>query len=175
MVISIIFPKHFFPWLAPHCFCSHSLLDLFGCYLFSDTPCMMPTCHSESELLYLGGDSPSEEYCVAEIEGRWVGEHTQPVSAMGSHAERAVPLIQSEEERCEVQRDKNAHPHGPVERPHEGSDGCCRVPATNLNDIKKHELDSIHFFLFCYLDHNCYSYSLFPEDNQSQHHSNYYN
>lgn len=56
---------------------------------------------------------------------------------MGCHAEGAVPLVQGEEKRGEVQRDKNTHPHGPVERPHEGSDGGCSVSATNLVGQKK--------------------------------------
>lgn len=84
------------------------------------------------ELLYLGGDSASEQYGVAEIEGGGVGEDAEPVPAMGCHAEGAVPLVQGEEERGEVQRDENTHPHGPVEGPHEGSDGGRSVPATNL-------------------------------------------
>lgn len=53
---------------------------------------------------------------------------------MGCHAKGAVPLIQGEEERCEMQRDKNTHPHGPVEGPHECSNGSCSVPATDLLD-----------------------------------------
>lgn len=53
---------------------------------------------------------------------------------MGCHAKGAVPLIQGEEERCEMQRDKNTHPHGPVEGPHEGSNGSCSIPATDLLD-----------------------------------------
>lgn len=56
---------------------------------------------------------------------------------MGCHAEGAVPLVQGEEKRGEVQRDKNTHPHGPVERPHEGSNGGCSVSATNLVGQKK--------------------------------------
>lgn len=51
---------------------------------------------------------------------------------MGGHAEGAVPLVQGEEERSEVQRDEDAHPHGPVQRPHEGSNGSCCVSAANL-------------------------------------------
>lgn len=51
---------------------------------------------------------------------------------MGRHAEGTVPLVQGEEERGEMQRDENPHPHGPVERPHKGSDGGRSVPATNL-------------------------------------------
>lgn len=54
------------------------------------------------ELLYLGGDSASKQYGVAEIEGGGVGEHTQPVPAMGCHAEGTVPLVQGEEERGEM-------------------------------------------------------------------------
>lgn len=138
---------------------------------------MTPARHREGELLYLSGDGASEEYCVAEIEGRRVGEHTQPVSAMGGHAKRAVPLVQGEEECGEVQRDENADPHGPVERPHEGSDGRCRVPATNLNDMNKKkrtlEIHSKHFILWCLIQ-NCHyiSYSLFPENYHCQHNSN---
>lgn len=51
---------------------------------------------------------------------------------MGRHAKGAVPLVQGEEERGEVQRDENPHPHGPVEGPHEGADGGCRVFAADL-------------------------------------------
>lgn len=89
------------------------------------------------ELLYLGGDSASKQYGVAEIEGGGVGEDAQPVPAVGRHAEGAVPFVQGEEERGEVQRDEDAHPHGPVERPHEGADGGCGVPATNLKTKPK--------------------------------------
>ena len=51
---------------------------------------------------------------------------------MGRHAKRAVPLVQREEERGQVQRDEDAHPHGPVQRPHEGADGGRRVFAADL-------------------------------------------
>lgn len=92
----------------------------------------MMSVNNRENILYLGGHSASEEYCIAEIEGRRVGEHAQPVPAVGCHPEGAVPFIQGEEERSEVQCDKNAHPHGPMERPHEGSDGSCSVVASNL-------------------------------------------
>lgn len=91
---------------------------------------------------YLGGDGAAKQYGVAEVEGRGVGEDAQPVPAVGRHAEGAVPLVQGEEERREVQRDENAHPHGPVEGPHEGSDGGRRVPTPNLGDYKKAALSS---------------------------------
>lgn len=58
--------------------------------------------YQTGELLYLGGDSASKQYGVAEIEGRGVGEHTHPVPAMGSHAKRAIPLIQCEEQCGEM-------------------------------------------------------------------------
>lgn len=88
-------------------------------------------------MLYLGGNSASKENGVAKVECRGVGKDPQPVPAMGRHAKWAVPLVQGEEERSEVQRDEDAHPHGPVEGPHEGSDGSCGVFATNLDEHKK--------------------------------------
>lgn len=91
---------------------------------------------------YLGGDGAAKQYGVAEVESRGVGEDAQPVPAVGRHAEGAVPLVEGEEERREVQRDENAHPHGPVEGPHEGSDGGRRVPTPNLGDYKKAALSS---------------------------------
>lgn len=91
---------------------------------------------------YLGGDSTAKQYGVAEVESRGVGEDPQPVPAVGCHAEGAVPLVQGEKERCKVQRDENAHPHGPVKGPHEGSDGGRRVPTPNLGDYKKVALSS---------------------------------
>lgn len=93
-------------------------------------------------ILYLGGDSASKQYGIAEIQGRGVGEDAQPVPSMGRHPKGAVPLVQCEEKRGEVQRDKNSHPHGPVERPHEGSDGGCSVSAANLVEQKKLDLSS---------------------------------
>lgn len=93
-------------------------------------------------MLYLGGDSASKQYGVAEIQGRGVGEDAQPVPTMGRHPKGAVPLVQGEEKCGEVQRDKNSHPHGPVERPHESSDGGCCVSATNLVEQKKLDLSS---------------------------------
>lgn len=91
---------------------------------------------------YLGGDGAAKQYGIAEVESRGVGEDAQPVPAVGRHAEGAVPLVQGEEERREVQRDENAHPHGPVKGPHEGSDGGRRVPTPNLGDYKKAALSS---------------------------------
>lgn len=115
----------------------------------------MLTIYQLGERLYLGGDSASKQYGVAEIEGRGVGEHTHSVPAMGCHAERAVPLIQGEEECGEMQCDKDAHPHGPVERPHEGSNGSCSVSATNLVGHKQiivQETALIHFTALCTSD-----------------------
>lgn len=118
-------------WTNAHPLLPHSAISI---------PC--PSLHDaylshRGELLYLGGDSASKQYGVAEIEGGGVREHPQPVPAMGCHAEGAVPLVQGEEERGEMQRDKNPHPHGPVERPHEGSDGGCSVPAAYLSGQNK--------------------------------------
>ena len=67
---------------------------------------------------------------------------------MGRHAEGAVPLVQGEEERGEMQRDEDAHPHGPVEGPHEGSDGGRGVPASNLVG-HKHTADTPSANLTC--------------------------
>lgn len=89
---------------------------------------------------YLGGDGASEQDGVAEVEGGGVGEDAQPVPAVRRHAEGAVPLVQGEEERGEVQRDEDAHPHGPVEGPHEGSDGGRRVFAADLGWGGNHAL-----------------------------------
>lgn len=106
--------------------------DLSLQFIFPAPPSRDADLSDRGELLYLGGDSASKQDGVAEIEGRGVGEHTQPVPAMRCHAEGAVPLIQGEEERREMQRDENARPHRPVERPHKGSDGGCSVVAANL-------------------------------------------
>lgn len=89
---------------------------------------------------YLGSDGAAEQYGVAEVEGRGVGEDAQPVPAVRRHAERAVPLVQGEEERREVQRDEDAHPHGPVEGPHEGADRGGGVPTPNLRGHMKKRL-----------------------------------
>lgn len=86
---------------------------------------------------HLGGDGASKQDGVAEVEGGGVGEDAQPVPAVGRHAEGAVPLVQGEEERGEVQRDEDPHPHGPVEGPHESADGGCRVFAADLGSRAK--------------------------------------
>lgn len=91
--------------------------------------------------LYLGGDGAAEQYSVAEVEGRGVGEDAQPVPAVRRHAEGAVPLVQGEEERREVQRDEDAHPHGPVQGPHEGADGGGGVPAPDLRGVTGKQLN----------------------------------
>lgn len=106
--------------------------DLSLQFIFSAPPLRDADLSDRGELLYLGGDSASKQYGVAEIEGRGIGEHAQPVPAMRCHAKGAVPLIQGEEERCKMQRDENARPHRPVERPHKGSNGGCSVMAANL-------------------------------------------
>lgn len=94
---------------------------------------LLCTSHPDSSRgAYLGGDGAPEQDGVAEVEGGGVGEDAQPVPAVGRHAKRAVPLVQGEEERGEMQRDENTHPHGPVEGPHEGSDGGCGVFAADL-------------------------------------------
>lgn len=43
-----------------------------------------------------------------------------------------MPLIQSEEDGGDMKGDKDAEPHGPVERPHEGTNGCSCVTSANL-------------------------------------------
>lgn len=94
---------------------------------------------------YLGGDGAAEQDGVAEVEGGRIGEYAHPVAPVGGHAEGAVPLVQGEEKCGEVQRDEDAHPHGPVQGPHEGADGGCRVPTADLGGTDDNCFCSICF------------------------------
>lgn len=100
--------------------------------------------------LYLGGDGAAEQYGVAEVEGGGVGEDAQPVPAVRRHAEGAVPLVQGEEERREVQRDEDAHPHGPVQGPHEGADGGGGVPTPDLRRCHTKAAPSVSSVGLCF-------------------------
>lgn len=127
--IILLFPPI---WTPPYCSCvlSHNAHPLSLRFQIPIPPDGDLSCGDDTP--YLGGDGASKQNGVAEVEGRGVGEDTQPVPAMGRHAEGAVPLVQGEEERGKMQRDENPHPHGPVEGPHEGSDGGCGVFAADL-------------------------------------------
>lgn len=80
----------------------------------------------------LDGHCSPKEDGVAHIKGWREREDTVAVAPTGCHPKGAVPLIQGEEDGGDMEGDKDAEPHGPVERPHEGADGRCSVTSTNL-------------------------------------------
>ena len=58
-------------------------------------------------------DGPAQSQC------RRQAEHALSVATVRCQAERTVPLVQCDRQRCDVSSDEDAHPHGPIKWLHE--------------------------------------------------------
>lgn len=83
----------------------------------------------------LDGYCSSKENSVAHVKGRGEREDAVAIASTRRHPKGAVPLVQGEEDGSDMQGDKDAEPHGPMEGPHEGANGCSRVTGTNLDSM----------------------------------------
>lgn len=116
-----------------------------------------PQVHEEPASPALGrlaGDGAAEEDGIAQVEGWRVGEDPHAVASMWRHAKGALPLIKREKECCDVKCHKYSHPHGPVQRPHEGANRCCRVLAAHqyAQAGGKEGAGEVHYFATCWVD-----------------------